>query len=181
MEHPNGRHRRPRHSAAGRMWVIAAALIAMALTYVLVPRKALKARAAIAQAPHRPALSAGLPRRVLREGAPELPGLPGKRTQMSSVVLNSQRWGSGYHQERPGSLPYGDCLWPDPDEIADTLVRPYLASVAEQSVPRIPRPRGPVGDPLAEPGDRGGADDPEGLSELAAVVRVYLDKVGGAS
>ncbi|XKK38800.1 hypothetical protein HFP72_30825 [Nocardiopsis sp. ARC36] len=163
------------------MWVIAAALIAMALTYVLVPRKASKARSAIAQTPHRPALSAGLPRRVLREGALELPELPGERMRMSSAVLNSQRWGSGYHREHPGSLSDGDGLWPDPDEIAGTLVRPYLPSVAEQSAPRIPRPRVPVGDLLVEPGDRGGADDPEGLSELAAVVRVYLDGVGGAS
>ncbi|MFJ9554159.1 hypothetical protein ACIRPH_10100 [Nocardiopsis sp. NPDC101807] len=181
MEHPSGRHRRPRHSAAGRMWVIAAALIAVALTYVLVPRKAQKARAAIAQTPHRSALSAGVPRRVLRESPPKPSEPLEKQAQMSPKALNSQRWGSGYHQEHIRSMTDGNGRWPDPDEVAGTLVRPYLPSVAEQSAPRIPRPRIPAGDPLVEPRGGGEADDPEDLSELAAVVRVYLDGVGGAS
>ncbi|WP_435111380.1 hypothetical protein [Nocardiopsis synnemataformans] len=113
MQHPTGgRHRRPCRSLAGRVWALAATVLAMALAYVFVPERPRRERVAITPPPR----------------SRELPPVPRR--------------------------------------------------------PVVPAPRVPIGDLLAEPVPlptptpipvRAVADD---MGDLAAVIRVYLDRVG---
>ncbi|MFD3687681.1 hypothetical protein ACFWTE_23045 [Nocardiopsis sp. NPDC058631] len=158
MEHPSGRHRRPRRTPAGRVWVLVAALIAVALSFVLVPHQEQRQRPTT-RVPRRPA--AGPPRTTVR---------PDPATQ------GPQRPGSGYHRFEPGTrvdAPNAPDTWPDPDELAETLVRPYLPPLPPAHLlairPRIPRQRTPA-IPAPRP-----AEDPGGLTPVA---RVHLDTVG---
>lgn len=160
MEHPTGRHRRPRQTLAGRVWALTAAVLAIALAYVFVSEHPRQRRAALTPPPRRW----------------ELPSLPAKRDPVHEPpdFRSDQVWGtstaqafshgrSDCHTRTPRPRP-GNEASPSLDSDAGTLVRPYMP----------PFPRIPVGDLLAEPA-RERTDD---LSDLAAVIRVYLDRVG---
>lgn len=141
MENLTGRHRRPHQSMAGRMWALAAAVLAAALAYMFVPAHPGRERAAIAAPPRRR----------------ELPPASFER----------------HSGQRPPDFPDDDL--PDPDQVGGALVRPYLSpQISEQLGPVVPAPRVRGGDLLAEPAQ----DDTDDLSDLAAVVRLYLEKVG---
>ncbi|NKZ01438.1 hypothetical protein [Nocardiopsis alborubida] len=165
MEHPIGRHRRPRQSLAGRVWALTAAVLAIALAYMFVPqhhRRPGPEQTAITPSPRRRELPPAL---VPAERRPvqELTGFPSDQVRSTRTVPTSSRGQSDRHTQAPRPRP-GNEASPSLDSDAGTLVRPYMP----------PFPRIPVGDLLAEPvGER--TDD---LSDLAAVIRVYLDRVG---
>ncbi|WDZ90374.1 hypothetical protein [Nocardiopsis sp. HUAS JQ3] len=165
MEHPIGRHRRPRQSLAGRVWSLTAAVLAIALAYVFVPqshRRPGPERAAITPSPRRRELPPAL---VPAERRPvqELTGFPGDQVRRTRTPQAFPRGQSDRHTQalRPRS---GNEAAPSTLDSAGTLVRPYMP----------PLPRVPVGDLLAEPIQEQSDD----FADLAAVIRVYLDRVG---
>ncbi|MFL1380564.1 MULTISPECIES: hypothetical protein [unclassified Nocardiopsis] len=164
MEHPTtSRHRRPCHSMAGRMWALAAALLATALAALFSPR------------PARPpcrvprALSAPPATTTARRGDPPgLPAFPAPDTWAAGAFTASARW------ERAYAAP-ADPVDDDPDRIAGALVRPYLDLAA---VPR-PRPAEPEDYPATSPAaPPPPAADPvpaeEEFAELTDRIRAYL-------
>ncbi|OKI13441.1 hypothetical protein A6A08_14135 [Nocardiopsis sp. TSRI0078] len=149
------------------MWALTAALLAVALAAVFVPqhpqclRRPQPQRAAITPPPHRRELPPAPSRR--RPGAQDPPDFPADDVWRRS----------DHRDDRRGT---------DPDEAAGALVRPYMP----------PLPRIPVGDLLAEPSEPTGpaapvsptepaapsGDTADDMGDLAAVIRLYLDRVG---
>ncbi len=168
MHQPSGRHRRPRHTLAGRAWAVAAALLAAALTFVFVPPARGRERTALPSAPVPPRLPAAPVPSASSEPMPEPtrpahgPGdFPDRRAWAVSARDTSTRWANGYREAAP-----------DENENAGPLARPYMPP-RPRPRPLVPRPRMPEGDLLAAP--PGTADD---LGDLAAVIRTYLAVIG---
>ncbi|WP_150240641.1 hypothetical protein [Nocardiopsis quinghaiensis] len=174
--HPSGRHRRPRQSLAGRVWALTAALLAIALAAVFVPqhpRRPHPEKAAITPPPRRRRELPPAPAK--RRPLQDPPGFPTDDVWRTSASRTSSRWGGDYHDDGHVTEKRGT----DPHEVEDALVRPYM----------VPFPRVPVGDllagavestapagPTATAAPSGGvADD---MGDLAAVIRLYLDRVG---
>ncbi|MBB6119006.1 hypothetical protein [Nocardiopsis algeriensis] len=173
MEHPTtGRHRRPCDSMAGRVWALAAVLLATALAALFIPR------------PPRPPR---LPRRVPRAlpAAPisnnaserrrrggNLPagptGFPEQHVWAAGASTASARWEQAY---RGRSAPFEeeDRVDTAPDLIAGALVRPYLNLAA---VPR-PRPAEPEDYPAPASGVEPEPVEDE-FAELTDRIRAYL-------
>ena len=165
-----GRHRRPCHSMAGRVWALTTALLAIALAAIFSPRLDRPARVPRAL-PAAPTFG-GNPAHSRRGGDLLInpPGFPEQSIWAAGASTASNRWEQAY---RDRSAPYapGDAVDTDPDRIAGALVRPYLDLAA---VPR-PRPR------PAEPSDhpvRPSTMEPEPgedeFAELADRIRTYL-------
>ncbi|WP_036552294.1 hypothetical protein [Nocardiopsis sp. CNS-639] len=179
MEHPIGRHRRPRQSLAGRVWSLTAAMLAIALAYVFVPqhhRRPGPERTAITPSPRRRELPPAL---VPAERRPvqELTGFLGEQMRRANVTRTSSPGESAHRARALRTETGGEVLAPHPglDAVGGTLVRPYLLSLApDLRESGVPAPRVPVGDLLAEP-VKEQSDD---FADLAAVIRVYLDRVG---
>lgn len=148
MEHPIGRHRRPRRSLAGRVWALTTAILAIALAYVFVPEHPKRERAAIAPPPRRPELPPA-PMPANRHPAPRRENTDRTRT--------------------PHARPRTEASAPrsEPDQEAGALVRPYMP----------PHPRLPIGDLLAAPAPEQ-AEDVDDMGDLTAAIRLYLDQVG---
>ncbi|MCY9787238.1 hypothetical protein KIK06_25480 [Nocardiopsis sp. EMB25] len=119
MHHPNGRHRRPVESLAARLWQLAAAALATALTYVFTPQTPGPEPRAITPAPERPALT---PAPSVEPDAPE----PGPDPDEIGGALVRPYMLTRVPRPR---LPVGDLLTgPAPgefDELA-SLIRHYL-------------------------------------------------------
>ncbi|MFE1396533.1 hypothetical protein ACFW53_01175 [Nocardiopsis dassonvillei] len=152
MENPTGRHRRPRQNLAERVWALTAAVLAVALAYVFVPRHPQhprRERAAITPPPRRRELP---PTPVTAERSTRA-----QRGTRFTRALAPHPDGTRVPHPRPRPGPRDD-------EDSGALVRPYMP----------PFPHVPVGDLLAAP-VREQTDD---LADLAAIIRVYLDRVG---
>ncbi|WP_152691996.1 hypothetical protein [Nocardiopsis sp. RV163] len=166
MEHPIGRHRRPRQSLAGRVWSLTAAVLAIALAYVFVPQRHRRPGpepTAITPSPRRRELPSALvpaERRPVRE----LPGFPGDQVRRTRTAQTFPHGQSDRRAQAPRPRPGNEAAPSTLDSGTGTLVRPYMP----------PLPRVPVGDLLAEP-VKEQSDD---FADLAAVIRVYLDRVG---
>ncbi|NYH52218.1 hypothetical protein HNR06_001807 [Nocardiopsis arvandica] len=206
--HPNGRHRRPRQSLAGRVWALTAAMLAVALAYVFVPehpRRPRPERTAITPPPrHRepPPAPARQDQRQHQRSEQDPPDFPADDVRRTSASRTSPRW-RGDHQ---GGEHVSERRGTDPAEAAGALVRPYLAATplpssppppppSPRRTPLVPGPRIPAGDlldgpvdstpfaaPTAPTGPAGSAAPAEGVADdmgdLAAVIRLYLDRVG---
>ncbi|PDP85564.1 hypothetical protein CQJ94_21885 [Glycomyces fuscus] len=130
------------------MWALTAAVLAVALAYVFVPRH---------------------PQRPCRERAAITP--PPRRRELPPTPVTAERSPRaqrGAHLTR-ALAPHTDGIRvplprPRDDEDSGALVRPYMP----------PFPHVPAGDLLAEPV----REQPDDLADLAAVIRVYLDRVG---
>ncbi|MEU1896878.1 hypothetical protein ABZ512_00780 [Nocardiopsis dassonvillei] len=165
MEHPIGRHRRPRQSLAGRVWSLTAAVLAIALACVFVPqhhRRPGPEPTAITPSPRRRELPPALVP-ANRRPVQELTGLPGDQVRRTRTAQTFPHGRSDRHTQAPRPRP-GNETAPSTLDSAGTLVRPYMP----------PLPRVPVGDLLAEPVK----EQPDDFADLAAVIRVYLDRVG---
>ncbi|QUX20768.1 MULTISPECIES: hypothetical protein [Nocardiopsis] len=151
VEHPTtGRHRRPCTGMPARVWALAAALLATALTALFVPRRAdRKPHPFPAASEHKDVPGCG---DLL--AAP--PGSPDRNTRPAGASDASARWGQAFTGP-------SDLTDTDPDRIAGALVRPYL-----DLVPR-PRPAEPEDYPAAPP-----ATDQGEFVELADRIRAYL-------
>ncbi|WP_150253412.1 hypothetical protein [Nocardiopsis deserti] len=166
MEHPTGRHRRPRQSLAGRAWALTVAVLAIALAYVFMPehhRRPRPERTAITPPSRRrelPPTPAPAKRGPVHE-PPDFPSGQVGRTRTAQAFSHGQ---SDRHTQVPRPRSGNEAVPSTLDPDTGTLVRPYMP----------PFPRIPVGDLLAEP-VKEQADD---FADLAAVIRVYLDRVG---
>lgn len=172
MEHSTGRHRRPRQSLAGRVWALTAAMLAMALAYVFVSEYPWRKRTAITP-PRRRELP---PAHFARHPVPEPPDFPTDDVWRTCATLTSSRWESGYRARTPRTGVRDDTSGPRPGstQVAGALNRSCPPSLASGLREAAVRPRLPKGALLAEPA----RDDTDDFSDLAAVIRVYLDRVG---
>jgi hypothetical protein len=138
------------------VWALTAALLAVALAYVFVPRH---------------------PQRPRRERAALTP--PPRRRELPPTPATAERSPRAQRgsQLTPALAPHTDGIrvpLPRPrDKDSGTLVRPYMP----------PLPRVPGGDLLADPVQPVQLAQPaheptDDLADLAAVIRVYLDTVG---
>ena len=169
MEHPTtGRHRRPCHSMAGRMWALTAALLAATLAALFSPRPTRPARVPRAlPAASTPKSVSGRDRRG-GDLLAEPPGFPEQHTWAVKASSASARWRQAY---RDHSAPFEpkDRVDNDPDQIAGALVRPYLGAAV---IPR-PRPAEPEDYPAVPPvaGPEPAEDE---FAELTDRIRAYL-------
>ncbi|MFL1376784.1 hypothetical protein [Nocardiopsis protaetiae] len=170
MEHPTtGRHRRPCHSMAGRVWALTATLLAAALAALFSPRPPRLPRRVPRALPAAPAPT-NVSGRDRRGGdlLADPPGFPEQHAWAAGASTASARWEQAY---RGHSAPFEpeDRVDADPDQLAGALVRPYLDLAA---VPR-PRPAEPEDYPAPPP-----AADPEPaedeFAELTDRIRAYL-------
>ncbi|MFY7064661.1 hypothetical protein ACOQFV_02235 [Nocardiopsis changdeensis] len=169
MENPTtGRHRRPCHSMAGRVWALTAALLATALAAIFSPRldRPSQVPRALPAAPT-PGGNPGHGRRG-SDLLAEPPGFPAQNIWAAGASTASTLWEQAY-RDRPTLFEPEDAVDADPDQIAGALVRPYLGPAM------IPRPR------PAEPSDypaRPSTVEPEPVkdefAELADRIRTYL-------
>uniref|UniRef100_UPI00278C703F hypothetical protein n=1 Tax=Nocardiopsis sp. CC223A TaxID=3044051 RepID=UPI00278C703F len=129
-----GRHRRPCHSMAGRVWALTAALLATALAAIFSPRldRLTRVPRALPAAPT-PGSNPGHCRRgdhLLADPS----GFPAQNIWVAGASTASTRWKQAY---RDHSAPFEpeDALDADLDQIGGALVRPYLDRTT------VPRPR----------------------------------------
>ncbi len=132
MLHPTGRHRKPHRGPTSRLWALTAALLALALTAVFVPRHPKPARATLPPPPRRqaPPVPSGI--RLFQEPS-DLPD----PDQVAGALVRP-------YMPPPPRVPVGDLLVdpaPSPpalvsrldeaDEFSDlaAAVRRYLARV----------------------------------------------------
>ncbi|MFY7065716.1 hypothetical protein ACOQFV_07630 [Nocardiopsis changdeensis] len=169
MEHPTiGRHRRPCDSMAGRVWALAAALLATALAALFSPRldrlpRRVPRALSTAPAPNSVSGRDGRGGDLLADPT----GFPEQRAWESGASAASTRWEQAYRERfTPFEEDRADV---DPDWSAGALVRPYLARA---TVPR-PRPAEPEDYPATPPAaDSDPAEDE--FAELTDRIRVYL-------
>lgn len=164
-----GRHRRPCHSMAGRVWVLTAALLAIALTALFdphPPRLPPRVPRALPPAP----ISHSAPERGGRGGDlfAEPPGFPEQHAWATGASTASARWEQAY-RDRSAPFTAEDRVDADPDLIAGALVRPYLGRAA---VPR-PRPAEPDDYPATPSGVEPEPVEDE-FAELTDRIRTYL-------
>lgn len=166
MEHPiTGRHRRPCHSMAGRVWALTAALLATALAVLFSsPQARLLRRVPRALPAAHPAVTTFRRDDLLADRS----GFPEQHTWAAGALTASAYWEQAHHGCSATSCSE-DRVDADPDQVAGALVRPYLDPAA------VPRPR------LAEPEDYPavspavGPEPAEGeFAELADRIRAYL-------
>ncbi|WP_017573680.1 hypothetical protein [Nocardiopsis halotolerans] len=167
MEHPIGRHRRPRQSLAGRVWALTATILAIALAYVFVPQHPQRERAAITPPPQRPELPPAPANRAPVQGSRDFPG---EQVWRASASHSSPKWKSDDRPRTPHTPVRTETSvpCPDPDGSAGALVRPYMP----------PFPRVPAGDLLAAPPVTPPPERADDMGDLAAAIRLYLHRVG---
>ncbi|WP_017569395.1 hypothetical protein [Nocardiopsis halotolerans] len=154
MEHPIGRHRRPRQSLAGRVWALTATILAIALAHVFVPQHPRRERAAITPPPRRP----------------ELPPTPAPTSANRHPAPRAPRRERDDRTRTPHARPRTEVSAPrsEPDRDAGALVRPYMP----------PHPRVPVGDLLAASPAPPVPEQADDMGDLTAAIRLYLDRLG---
>ncbi|MFL1381325.1 hypothetical protein [Nocardiopsis protaetiae] len=170
MKHPTtGRHRRPCHSMAGRVWALTATLLATALATLFDPCPTRLPRRVPRALPAAPAPDS-VPGRD-RRGDDLLanpPGFPEQHAWESGASAASARWEQAY-RDRSAPFESEDRVDTDPDQIAGALVRPYLDLAV---VPR-PRPAEPDDYPTSPPSVEPEPVEEE-FAELTDRIRAYL-------